>query len=210
VATKKKEVTKTEKPSNLFRALSSVFLINSASFAKLAASTQTSTLGKAGEKPIKFVTDFVGLSNKKTIREALLDGKDVSMELEFNGVSLDESELATLKAVGPVLKKISGIGPSYPWLPEITDCSLQFTENSIKKGGNSLAKSTAKAIWNKASKYWSGGTKPTSHMHGGDYYRRGNEVRYTPEGVLVGCQRATRGEVEAMARHYGWEPVVAE
>lgn len=100
-----------KKPSNLFRKLSAVLLINSSEFAKATPKIQTSVLVENAGLPVEFVTDFFDLSSKRAIRDKLLAGKDVSRELEFNEVTLDAEELRALDLIKPVLEKIEAIGP---------------------------------------------------------------------------------------------------
>jgi hypothetical protein len=101
-----------DKPSNLFRRLSAVLLINTAEFSKASPTTQTKTIASADGLPVEFVADFFDLGNKRIIRDKLLSGKDVSRELEFNGVKLDAEELKALDPIKPVLAKIEAIGPA--------------------------------------------------------------------------------------------------
>jgi hypothetical protein len=199
--------TEAKKSSPLIRLLSTVCLISSSAFAKLSAATQTKTLGEANGLPIEFVPDFVALSNRHAIRDALLAGKDVSRELEFNEIVLDETELTALKSIMPILTKINGIGPVYPWLPSSQfdgDCgTVHITRNGYK-----ITVARAKAIWLKASKFWSGGKRPSEHYtdaHTSSY----NKTTYYADYVKIGCQSVPRTDLEALARHYNWDPVVA-
>jgi hypothetical protein len=199
-----------DKPSNLFRKLTAVLLVNSSEFAGKAASTQTATLKEAGGLPIEFVPNFTDLSNRKVIREKLLSGKDISRELEFNNVILTDEEFKAIALVKPVLAKIESIGPSYPWLAAVEPSGISFdnAKKKIRRNGHDLAQTTALRIWNKASAYWAGGEKPTSHYTSSNYYSNGREVRYGTDSVSIGCQTIPRAEVEYIARTMGWEPNV--
>lgn len=204
-----------DKPSNLFRRLSAVLLINTAEFAKAAPTTQTKTIAAADGLPVEFVADFLDLGNKRIIRDKLLSGKDVSRELEFNGVKLDAEELQALDLIKPVLAKIEAIGPSYPWLPVVDhSATIKFTgtdKRTINRNGHTLSRSVAEMIWKKASRFWSGGGRPASYDVRTDGYGYANKTAsFTATHVSIGCQTIERSEVEFIARHYGFEPVVAE
>jgi hypothetical protein len=201
-----------EKPSKLFRRLSAVLLINSSEFATQTPTAQTATLTKAEGLPILFVPNFVALSDKRAIREKLLSGQDVTTELEFNGINLTDDDRVALKAVLPVLEKIGAIGPSYPWAPEAAEAlvsNLKLESNKVRRAGHVLGKMSCNFIWKKASHYWSGGPKPGVHGTRTDGYSYNNrDVTYRPDEVVIGCQTISRAEVEYIARHFGWEPVV--
>lgn len=204
-----------EKPSNLFRKLTRVFLVNSAKFVTSPPSVQTNTLKKADGLPIEFVADFFSLSNRKVIREALLQGKDVSRELEFNGVVLSPEELSAIDLVKPILEKIEGIGPSYPWLEPLEFPSILLPASGtgkITRGGHTVSVATAKRIWQKASKFWSSQseTTPTRHeIKANSSYYSSTRVIYVRDAVKVGCQTIPRAEVEFIARKMGWEPEIS-
>lgn len=190
-------------------------MVNSAKFATESPTAQTATLAKADGLPILFVPTFVALSDKRMLRDKLLSGVDVSMDLEFNGIELTEEERAALKAVLPVLEKIGAIGPAYPWLPE-TDFSdaikFELNNSRIRRAGHSLKRTAAEAVWKRASKKWSGapGAIPTHRVpaDGSDWSNK--DVNYRSDSVTIGCQTISRAEVEYIARHYGWDPVVYE
>lgn len=208
-------VSSTTAPSNLFRKLSSVFLINSSAFAVAGATKQTEILTMNTGLPVLFVPDFVALSNRKQIRDKLLGGEDVSMELEFNGVTLDDEEMRCLKLVRPILEKIGGIGPKYPWLAaEDHSGNIKFqgaNESRVVRNGHHVGKAVALKVWQRASKFWAGqGKAPASHEERTDGYGYANKtVSYNQNGVTIGCQTISRSEVEFIARHYDWEPVLA-
>jgi hypothetical protein len=90
----RKQVSKVvaDKPSNLFRRLTTVLLVNATEFARATTKAQTALIAEAG-LPVEFVTDFFDLGNKRIIRDKLLAGTDVSRELEFNGVMLSPEEI---------------------------------------------------------------------------------------------------------------------
>lgn len=198
--------TKVKGPSNLFRVLSNVFLVNSTAFAAANSTEQTSTLALAAGKPIEFVQNFTTLSDRRIIREGLLSGRDVSREMEFNGIVLSPAELQMLKAINPILVKIGIIGPNYPWLKETSTSGkgITFGVNRINRDGHYSSKSVAAKIWMRASKYWSGGSRPPDHAETFDGNETSRNVRYAKKSVAVGCQIIPRLDLELIARHYGW------
>jgi hypothetical protein len=196
------------KPSNVFRRLSTVLLINSAKFAGLGAPAQTKTLAEANGLPIEFVPNFVGLSDKRTLRDNLLAGKDVSRELEFNEIVLTDEERVMLGKITPILAKINTIGPDYPWVAEQEFPEITFDEKNLKRHGHTLSLVKAKTAWNKASLYWSGGKKPAEY-NAGTYYNS-RYCTITENGIKMGCQTVTRAEAEYIARCQGWDPKVHE
>lgn len=209
--TKAKKTTskKAEEPSKLFRRLNTVLLISTAEFAKATPTAQTK-LVNAADVPIEFVPDFSLLSNRRLIRDNLLAGKDVSRELEFNGLVLSEEELRVLDLLKPVLAKIEALGPTYDWLSPIAKSEFTCTpERVCRNNGHYISRATALAIWKRASLFWTTGVAPKTHQAktNGSYYNNRN-VSYGRESVTIGCQMISRGEVEHIARHYGWDPVV--
>jgi hypothetical protein len=216
MATKKAPTTVSkstaEKPSNLFRRLSAVLLVNTAEFTKATPATQTKTIAAAEGLPVEFVTDFLDLGNKRLIRDKLLSGRNVGRELEFNDVTLSDDELKALELIKPILAKIEGIGPSYPWLP-VKDFkgTIECTKDRVKRNGHTVGKAVAKRIWDKASKFWSGGPMPSSNEVATDGHGWGNRTAsYSKDAVTIGCQTIPRVEVEYIARCYNFEPIVFE
>ncbi len=194
--------------SNLFRKLSSVLLINSQAFGRASPTEQTEVMANGGAGiAVLFVPTFVQLSNRKAIRDKLLAGKDVSVELEFNGIDLSDEDRRVLALVGPVLEKISDIDSSYPWLdfdePPTSSCG----ETRVSRNGYTCSVRVAKTAWEIASAYWAGGDPPGSFSAKISGYNR--MVEFGQDDIVFGCQRVTRGEAEAIARHYGWEPNIA-
>ena len=195
--------------SSLFKKLSNVFLINSTAFAGVSPTKQTEVLTGSEGLPVLFVPDFANLSNRKNIRDKLLAGVDVSMELEFNGVSLSEEELRCLSLVRPILEKIGGIGPKYPWLPAAEFANIKIGANKIERSGHTIGKATAKKLWERASSYWAGSKKPVSIGVPTDGYSYNNRTaEFYSDRVVIGCQTITRAEVEYIARTCEWDPVI--
>lgn len=198
--------------SNLYRALSAVFLINSAAFSKATVPQQTETLMKTEGKPVVFVENFVKFSDRRALRDGLLAGKDVSTELEFNGIDLTREEQAALVAVRPVLEKISGLKGGYPWVGgeaaafKVSGSSIRFNS---KYSNHSIGLKTAKKIWDRASAFWAGAiAAPGSHYESASGYSS-RLVEYSPSHVKIGCQTISRVDVEAVALNQGWEPNIA-
>lgn len=195
------------KTSKLFRKLSNVLLINSLLFSKASATEQTQILAESSGVPVLFVSNFSEISDRRKIRDRLLAGEDVSMELEFNGIELSDEDRRVLSLVGPVLAKIGTIKPSYPWKPEKPVPSIyQLSSDSIQNtNGYRISVPAAKKVWDKASKFWAAESKACPQFMV-DTYHNSRSVAITPGGVAIGCQNINRSTVEALARHYGWEP----
>jgi hypothetical protein len=199
--------------SKIFRALSAVFLVNSTEFAKASPTEQTEVLLESSGRTVLFVKNFLELQNKRVLRDKLLAGSDVSTELEFNGITLTDGEMAALRAVKPILAKIDGIEEGYPWLGEaVSEGRFQFHDRyGVKLHGSSshwCRVKTAKKMWDAASKYWGTGERtPVSKLPSSfDGYRRTPEIH--DNKIVIGCQSITRAEAEFIAKHYGWEPNV--
>jgi hypothetical protein len=192
----------------VYRRLSDVLLVSSAKFATESPVGQTAILTRAEGLPILFVPNFTELSNKRRLRERLLAGEDVKMELEFNGLELTDEDRRALDAVRPVLERIVGLATAYPWLPAAVCSGFTFTQTHIRRNDYKLHVTMAKKIWGKASKYWTGGPQPDSHRK--DSQWNSKDVYYRSDHITIGCQNIPRVEVEFVARHYGWEPTVFE
>jgi len=194
--------------SKLFRLLESVMVIDSEVFAKQAPKTQTDLMQRLDGRGVLFVPSFSAFSNKRNIREKLLSGEDVSLALEFNEITLTDDEREALAGVIPVLAKIGSIGPSYPWLPEHEFSGIKFHPSNISRAEHSISNAAAKAIWMKASRYWSGGPTPGQHQHNSTWNAR--PVSYHPDEVRIGCQTISRAEIEFIARTKDWDPNIFE
>jgi hypothetical protein len=197
-------------PSKVIRRLSSVCLINSVSFIALGDEAKTKLLAEAAGLPIEF-TDFAQMTDKKAIREGLLAGHDVERRLEFNGIILNDVERAAIKAVNPILEKINGIGPNYSWAAKFENSggNINCGAMRVRRGGHTVGKKTAEAVWKRASRHWSGGPAGFTFSikaDGSGYNNR--TVSIDKNSVTIGCQTIPRAEVEYIARHYGWEPNV--
>lgn len=195
--------------SNLFRALTSVFLVNSAAFAKATPVEQTEALTQTEGKLVLFVDSFAALGNTRKLRDRILAGDDVSMELEFNGIELSASELATLSAVRPILERIGGLKGNYPWVEQSGKAlaNVKFvSDTTIQINGYNMTMNGAKFVFDRATKYWSGGPKPSEVSR--SIAGRNRYVSVSKDSVNVGCQSCSRETVEAIGQQMGWEPVI--
>lgn len=192
--------------------LSAVFLVSTAGFASLSAKDQTAVMAQTGGLPIEFVPDFRELNNRRSLRDKLLAGHNVSRELEFNDIELNDEERRVLTLIQPVLEKIGGGATAYPWLPdEDFKSTITFGNNYstavIRRNGHYVGLKAAKTIWMRASAFWAGGEKPKSGKAAADgHYTANKTVEITATGVSIGCQTMTRAEVEYIAREKKWEP----
>lgn len=199
-------VITSKRPSEVFKKLSSVFLINSAAFSKASPAEQTAALTQNTGLPVLFVPSFASFSSARTIRDKLLSGVDVSTELEFNGIVLTDAEQRAVREFLPVLTKIGALKSGYPWVEEINiSATIHCGVAAVHRGDYQVGIKTAENIWKRASKFWGGGSKAIPHsISAGSYSSR--TVTYSNDDVKIGCQTVTRGELEAVAREYGWEP----
>lgn len=200
---------KTIKNESLIRVLSNVAVIDSGAFAKAAPAQQTVLLTSTAGKPVLFVESFSTLNNRKTLRDELLAGKDVSMRLEFNGIELTSEDKATMAAVMPILAKIEALKSTYPWLvgenhePEypITFGGLSMIRRSYK-----ITVSSAKNIWDRVSPYWAGlRTRAPMENYNLTENEGNKRTSYSKTHVSIGCQTIRRADVEYIAKHYGWD-----
>lgn len=95
--------------NNILRILSTGAVISSATFAKQTPVKQTEILALVSGKPVAFVDSFTKLSNTKKLAERLLAGEDVSMELEFNSITLSDDEKDGLTKVRPLLERLRAL-----------------------------------------------------------------------------------------------------
>jgi hypothetical protein len=205
------KVTGASASNDIFRKLGSVFLVSSVGFTKASPTQQTATMSQTGGLPVVFVESFYELQNSNKIREKLLNGDDVSIELEFNNIELSDEDRRALLLVKPVLEKICKIGPAYPWLPPILiPADITVSEHSIGRGGYTVQLSLAEKLWKKASKAWA--KDGTFRAPGEDYIATSSGHRYahiSKGGISVGCQSLKRAEFEAIARQLNWAPEIA-
>lgn len=212
---KKKAVAETtaDNPDDrIFRLLSSVLLISSEQFAHQPTTKQTSIIAQAtAAQPVKFVANFADLTNIKRVRDRLLDGKNVDLELEFNGIAFTEDERRAMAAFLPVLAKLNAVVPAYPWLNATEEFScFELAENGrkVRRNGHNLGLKTAEGVWKKASKFWAGGKQPSSYYIGSSWNSNGHRVEIRADEIRIGCQNIPRAEVEYLARWQNWEPVI--
>lgn len=213
--------------AKLVHVLAAATLIDSTAFAKATVTEKTATLAAAdNSKPIIFVESFSVLGNKQRLKKRLLEGEDVSVELEYNGIEISREESEAFRIISGVVERIVGsLKVDYPFSEEITPNSgryrnLELGDTHIRSAGYNIAIDKAQKIWDKISPYWAkyhnevtasrmAGAKqprfrgPTEeHMHfegqGGRY------VYYRTHGVEIGCQTVDRYYFEQAALHYGW------
>lgn len=194
------------------RHLPSGVVISSEMFARKSPSEQADIVNKARGKAITFVSSFSVLRNKRTLRDQLLAGTDVTLALEFNDISLTAEERAALTAVRPVLEKIQGVSPLYPWLNPNEPLSEHWvvTDRYIERHtGYKATVLTAKKVWDKASAYWSMSTLASKRKElvTGSFDGYHKTVYVSHDTLEIGCQSIARNHIEAIARHYGWDPV---
>lgn len=196
------------KTTDIAAKLSTAFVINSARFAVATPTKQTEILAQAGGLPVIFVSSFNDFSNRKKIRDGLLSGVDVSLNLEFIGVTLTEEEARVFSLVQPILEKLGK--PSGVWLEgtEKLPRGIEIANGLVKRNGYYISTSVFESLWRKASRYWYNldnaedgkrVRKPDS-----DYVSTSNHSRYTTFGrdkIDISCQSISRLEVEAVARH---------
>jgi hypothetical protein len=201
--------------SNVSKLLSTGLLVSSTDFAKLTPAKQTEVLASAAGKPIVFVDSFVALRNKRNLVARLVNGEDVTTELEFNELTLTDEEKAVLVALRPILERIRGAAGKYPWIVRTegqeNSCksqisfTTQYGRNIIRRGGYSMTEKQAKRIWEVASALWCG-AKTTPERVTGEYEGYRKAVVFKDTYIEVGCQNINRHEVEYIAEHFGWEP----
>lgn len=208
IKTKAKKATAVATPPEIHRKLSDVFLINTALFDPLSTAAKTKLLSGASGLPVEFLPNFVELKSARRLTDALLAGKDISRQLEFNGIELTAEERETVRAIGPVLAKINAIAPSYPWLSDARtyDTPIKVRGKSIDRGGYTMTKIKAKRIWEAASKFWSGGPVPSRLRH--RHHWEDKTISFTDTEVKIGCQHISRSDIEKLAKEMNWEPVM--
>jgi hypothetical protein len=199
--------------SLISRKLSSVFLISSRAFAAASPTQQTEVLTQTGGLPVVFVPSFHELQNSAAIRDKLLKGEDVSLELEFNEIVVNEEELRGLRLVSSLLEKLAKIGPNYPWLAPVDHSkTISFHPGVISRNGYNITEEAALSVWKKASKIWGNLAANRKRvladnaesMNTGQHGNRW--VTVTKSQVVVGCQTLKRSEIEFVAAHYNWKP----
>lgn len=211
---------------NTVRVLSSSVVVSSLLFGKLSASKQTEILANSGGKPIVFVDSFGSFTNKDAIIKKLLAGEDVSVELEFNEIALDKKEIELFTAIRPVIERIRGakLTGGYEYLDPngVEDLnnlsSFRFWVNNLvgtngstslfrNSGGYNVTKAQFEKVWAAASRFWYDGTKPASAINLTFNYDR-RALTLEEDKVKIGCQSATRAQVEAIARKFKIEPSI--
>lgn len=199
--------------SDVFKLLSTALIISSAEFARLTPAKQTEVLTSSSGKPVVFVPTFASLKNRNSIVKRLLAGEDVTMELEFNEVELTDDEKKLFASIKPVIDRLTeALSSGYVWVEPTTEEAAKIKKYRYASGyiyndntGYHIKEASAKKVWEKASKYWATGKKGDALKITVQYDNR--SVTANDDGVKIGCQQISRAEVEAVALHFGWEPV---
>lgn len=192
--------------------LSNACLIHSGLFAKMSPVEQTALLATTNGKPVVFYPTFAVLTDKKALVNKLLAGTDVSVELEYNKITLSPTELAAFEAVRPILERIQGLpAANYPWLPipPEPEYLLNYHETTVTRRHYTIRVTMAEKIWADASAYWATMDDTTMSRRIGKINVSGYrqvELVINHNSVLIGCQTIKRADVEMIARHYGWAP----
>lgn len=208
---------------NIVRILSNSVVVSSLLFGKLSAAKQTEILANGSGKPIVFVDSFSKFTNKNDIIKKLLAGEDVSVELEFNEISLTPEETKMFTEIRPVIERIRGakLG-SYEWRdPNGADDAKLFggfnfwrdyltgtvsgTSLFRTPSGYNVTRGQLEKIWDIASRLWFDGTKPDK-MPQLRFNYESRTLKVNADGIILGCQSASRELVEALARKYKLEP----
>ena len=192
--------------------LSNSCLIHSGLFAKMSPVEQTALLATTNGKPVVFYPTFAVLADKKLLVNKLLAGTDVSVELEYNKITLSPTELAAFEAVRPILERIQGLpNANYPWLPipPGPEYRIDYRETTLTRKSYTIRVSTAKKVWEEASNYWMKMSdtelpKRIAPVNVSGY--RGIGILIDRNTIKIGCQTIKRADVEMIARHYGWAP----
>lgn len=193
----------------LYHVLTTALLVDSSVFNKARPAEQTAAILAANGKPVVFCDSLATLKSRKRLRDKLLAGEDVTIELEVCGIELSQDDLAVLRAVRPLLERIGTT--AYPWLPEefwsqefTTACQGTIIRRSSSQGNYNISVKAAKRAWTFASRYWQDGIKPEQNIEVAAYgYRRDLEIY--DDRVQIGCQTITRGKVEYLARLFNWD-----
>lgn len=203
----------TYKTTDVAAKLSTAMVVNSARFAVATPAKQTEILAQAGGLPIIFVSSFNEFANRRKIRDALISGNDVSLNLEFIGIELTEEDRRIFALIQPLMDKLVQ-SDSAGWSPgtEVLPSGVEVLVDRVHRNGYSVSVDAFKGVWRKASRYW----------YNVDNLEAGKRIR-KPDGVYIqtsssqrcvsfykqelhiGCQTIPRTTVEAIARHLDLE-----
>ena len=127
--------------------LSDRFLIDSSQFDSLSPAQRNTVLAaNSNNLRVIFVDDFNALQSRQNIIDGIMKGRDVSFELEFNGIVLTDEERAAIAAVAPIITKIKPAN-EYPWLEgQRRTRTLGFDGQEIHRKGYTMSVRTAKRI----------------------------------------------------------------
>lgn len=195
--------------AHTYKILSTVMLVNSATFSGASVTDQTAALASnTTNLPVVFVSSFHEYTNKVRLREKLLQGEDVSLELEFNGITLSDEDKKVIQAFRGVYERLIGAGDLYPWTVGRLDPTINYLKTVITRGSYRIGVKTCEKLWGKAALLWSkdpkdGDRLSTFYTAVGGQHQRTTHV-YTNR-IEIGCQTIYRQDMEAAAKHYGWD-----
>jgi len=195
----------------------STVFVNGSVFAALSAEDKGKTASGFVKTRgvIEFLDNFSRFTDTKKIKVRLLNGEDVTQELEFNGITLDPEFKTTFEAfkkvLDPVVKALDLVGPGVPDYPfaeaknkplVVSDCG-SYVGNGIHQIGIKVAQE----IWCRASKSWAvaGKRLPGSRYESlqGPVWRS-EYVYFRKNYIEIGCQTIYRDQVEQLALKMGW------
>lgn len=200
-------------------------VLDDRAFTALSISDKTQVMSEL-PAPFLYVESFSQLSNLGTIKKKLFDGKDVSLELAYNGIDLP-SEFSSVRqryldVLAPVLAQIEGLRPIYPFAEIPEDRTVVKVSGEWAVRASYKVKITLlKKIWGRVSprwaKHWSdanikidGKRKAWSSLE--HTYEDGSAidnnssryVEYAANSIAIGCQNISRYELEQFALSQGW------
>ena len=190
-------------------------LLSSGIFDKLSTADKNKAMDAVTDSglTLEFVASFGIYRNPERIRERLLEGKDVSVELEFNDINISEEDRELVRRIQPILAEIQNITPDYPWLPEKKFPNINVSKTMVTRGHHKLSTARLKKYWTALSLYWYNGSKGPTPLLGTVRIKDGwhtitRNVEVNQAGnIVIGCQTISRAELEYVAREKGWEPV---
>lgn len=186
--------------------LNDTLVIDEATFNKLDGTTRGTILAANPAKSYDFRPNFADLTNMRSVRTKLLSGKDVSLELKFNGIEIEPDILTQyLTALTSITATLAGHVPKYNFAenPE-NNTRLKHSPSRISNSQHTCGIKTAQAIWKKASAYWLDPSQPApSHSSSFGGYDRTAIIK--PTEIVIGCQTITRWQLEQLAVELQWE-----
>lgn len=186
------------------------FLISSEVFSGLSNDDRTQLFAESSGKDLRFVSNFNSCTNIPGILEALKKGEDVSLELEYQELSIEKAHLDLIREYSRVITEVitplvRSKLPPYPYAEMPSSGVLGITTSPdgrhAIRSGHKWPMRKAKAVFLKAARGWAGIIKkmPSS------CYEEGNYVYFYSDRITIGCQTITRYEIEQFALEMGWE-----